>query len=103
MPKKKQTKEVVMAKRIAARWVARMATPEYRFRVLLGGREIRNLPNLLRSFRDGKVAMKGVSTIRDLGIRENGDSLEVWSRDRDRLMALNRWFESRDFETTGVW
>ena len=96
-------KEVVMARRVAARWVSRMAAPEYRFRILLGGNEIRNLPSLLRSFRDGKVAMDGVTPIRDLGVREAGDYIEVWSRRWGDLLALSQWFEKRGFETTGVW
>ena len=103
MRKKKTKKEVVMVRRVAARWVSHMAMPEYRFRVLLGGREIRNLPNLLRSFRDAKIAMAGIPPIRDLGIQENGDHLEVWSRQREHLLALSNWFEKRGYETTGIW
>jgi len=92
-----------MARRVARRWVSRVAHTEYRFKVLLGAREIRNLPGLLRSFRDGKVAMIDVPRIADLGVREGFDYVDIWSRDRKGLVALKDWFEKRGFETTGVW
>ncbi|MHC4780376.1 MAG: hypothetical protein ACYTFG_17540, partial [Planctomycetota bacterium] len=72
-------KRVVMAKRVARRWLRRVAHAEYRFQVFLGAREVKNLPSLLRSFRDGKIAMEGVSRIPDLGVKESFDSLSVWS------------------------
>lgn len=99
----KTKKRSVMAKRVARRWVSKFSSPEYRFQVLYGAKEIKNLPNLLRSFRDGKVALADVGTISDLGIKETFDALEVWSGDRKALMELSGWFEKRGFETTGVW
>lgn len=99
----KLEKKVVMARRVARRWVASIAAPEYRLRILYGAREIRQLPNLLRSFRDGKVAMEGVSALPDMGIKEHFDALEVWSRNREALAKLQGWFETRGFETSGVW
>lgn len=96
-------KRVVMERRVAARWLARVAAAEYRFDVLYGAKEIRNLPNLLRSFRDGKVALEGASRVADLGIRENGESLTLWSTNREAVIQLKDWFEKRGFETTGVW
>lgn len=96
-------KRVVMARRVAARWIARKATAEYRFSVLLGQREIRNLPNLLRSLRDGKISMEGVPAIPDLGVFEEFDKVSMWSNDREALAKLSSWFERRGFETTGIW
>lgn len=96
-------KKVVMAKRVAARWIARKAKAEYRFSVLMGQREIRNLPNLLKSMRDGKLAMEGVPTIPDLGVREDFDKVTMWSNDREAMLRLADWFERRGFDTTGVW
>ena len=96
-------KRVVMVKRVAARWIRRVARPEYRFQVLLGAREIKNLPGLLRSFRDGKIAMENVPVISDLGVKGSFDSVSVWSSNREALIKLKNWFEKRGFETTGVW
>lgn len=96
-------KRVVMVRRVAAKWLARVAEEEHRFDVLYGAKEIKNLPNLLRSFRDGKVALEGVPRVANLGIKENFDSLTLWSNDRSAVVALKDWFEKRGFETTGVW
>lgn len=99
----KPEKRVVMAKRVARKWLRRVARSEYRFQVLFGAREIKNLPGLLRSFRDGKVAMEGVGRIPDMGISEDFDSISVWSSNREAIVQLKDWFEKRGFETTGLW
>jgi len=96
-------KRVVMARTVALKWIQKQAQAEYRFKVLYGAKQIKNLPNLLRSLRDGKIAMEGVQTIPDLGIKESFDSIEVWSKNRKGLKYLQDWFEKRGFETTGVW
>lgn len=96
-------KHVLMTKRVATRWLRSVAFPEYRVRVLFGTVEVRNLPNLLYSFRDGKVAMKGVPRVADLGVKTSFDGLELWSKDYEGLKALAYWFEKRGFETTGLW
>ena len=95
-------KHVLMTRRVAARWITKLAKPEYRFRVLYDAREIRNLPNLLDSFRDGKVAMQEVPRIADLGIKTDFDGIEMWSANQEGLIALQNWFEKRGFETTGL-
>lgn len=99
----KTEKRVVLARRVARRWVRKVAHPEYRLRILYGTREIRNLPSLLRSFRDGRVAMEGMASVPDLGVKESFDALEVWSADRNALVKVQDWFEKRGFETTGIW
>ena len=49
-------KRVLMARRLAKKWVLRKARPEYRLTIYRSAnRELRNLPDLLKSFRDGKV------------------------------------------------
>lgn len=96
-------RRVVMARRVAAKWIARTARAEYRFDVLSGAAALRQIPNTLRSFRDGKVSFASIPQIPDLGIQEHGDILTLWSRDRIAILALKDWFEARGFETTGVW
>jgi len=92
-----------MSRRVAERWLRAVSFPEYRVRVLYGAHEIRNLPGLLHSFRDGRVAMVDVPTIPDLGVKDGADNIELWSRDRTALKALTAWFEKRGFETSGIW
>jgi hypothetical protein len=102
MPEQKIEKRVVMARKVARRWIGRVAKAEYRVRILYGAKEFKNLTNLLRCFRDGKVAMKELKRIPDLGIREDFDGIDVWSSDHDALAVLNTWFEDKGFETSGV-
>lgn len=92
-----------MARKVAARWVHRIAKAEFRIRIFYGAQEYRNLPNLLRSFRDGKTKIAGVHPIPDLGVKEDFDAIEVWSGDYAALASLGKWAEERGFETSGVW
>jgi hypothetical protein len=101
--KQASIKRVVMAKMIAQQWLERQTRPEYRLRVYYAAREIRGLPALLRSFRDGKLKMGSINPIPDLGVKEDFDSFTVWSSDREGLQELQKWFETRGCETTGVW
>lgn len=92
-----------MARAVARRWIGKVARAEYRVRVLYGAVEYKNLPNLLRAFRDGKVAMKGLKPLPDMGVKEDFDGFEVWSSDKEAILSLNTWLEGRGFETSGVW
>lgn len=107
MPNRDDSKDtqVVMVRAVARRWVRKMAKAEYRVRVFYGSRGYQNLPNLLRSFRDGKTTLAGVDRIDDLGVNtaEGGDSLEVWSHNRRGMLKLGKWLEDKGFDTTGVW
>jgi len=105
MTKKKSIeKRVVMAKTVACRWLEDKVQDEHRLTVFSSGpREVRNLPNLLRSFRDGKVPMSGVKAIPDLGLEEKFDAVSVWSSDRQALISLKDWCEHRGLETSGIW
>lgn len=103
MPTGKKEKRVLMARQVAKRWICRLAHTEYRLQILFGTKEIKNLPGLLRSFRDGKISISGVPKIPDLGVSDSFDSVTVWSADREGLIALKNWFEERTFETSGIW
>lgn len=96
-------KRVLMAKKVAERWLRAVMYPEYRFTVLYGSRDFRNMAAMMHSFRDGRVAMEGVPRVADLGVKDSFDGLELWSKDHDGLVALQSWFERRGFETTGIW
>ncbi|MFA6234145.1 MAG: hypothetical protein WC824_08165 [Bacteroidota bacterium] len=103
MPKEPEKQKVVMAKRIANRWIRRVAKSEYRLTVYQGAKGSQNIANFLRSFRDGKVAMQGVPPLSDLGVRDHGDSIEIWTTHREAMVQIKDWFEKRGYETTGVW
>jgi hypothetical protein len=103
MGNKASERRVVMAKMVAARWLAAHSHPEYRLKVFYGPKEIKNLPGLLRSFRDSKLRIGSVEPIPDLGIREEFDHFIIWSSNREGLIKLRQWFEERGCETTGIW
>jgi len=100
---KQNQKQVVLARAIARRWLKARVREEHRVRVFGASQGPRNLPNLLRMFRDGKAVLAGVPPIPDLGITTHFDFLSVWSGDRKGIIKLNSWFEEQGYETTGIW
>jgi len=103
MTRRPSERRVLMARSLARRWLEERVRPEHRLTVYFVGREVRGYPNLLRSFRDGKLKLGSVESIPDLGVIEGFDSITVWSSDAPSLAKLASWFEERGFETTGVW
>lgn len=103
MDPKPSVLRVVMAKNVASRWLESRAHSMHYLRVLYGAREIKNLPGLLRSFRDERVRLGSCNPIPDLGIREEFDHSVIWSSDREGLVALSKWLEDRGCETSGIW
>jgi hypothetical protein len=101
----KTERRIIMAKTVAKRYLESRLNEEYRLQVYGNFQDIKKLPNLLRSFRDGKLKLAGldVGPIPDLGIQENFDSIEIWSSHRDPLKKLAHWFEKKGMETTGIW
>jgi hypothetical protein len=94
---------VDMVKRVASRWVESNVREEYRITVYQSSNPIRNLPNTLRSFRDGRTKLGSVLPITDLGIKVGFGTLEVWSSNRDGLIELDAWVQKHGCETSGIW
>ena len=103
MSDKELEDRILMTKRLAHRWVKKHIKPENRLIVYYGHVDVSRVPSLLRSFRDAKVAMAGVPPIPDLGITERFDCFEIWTEDKEGLIALDKWLSNRGFETSGVW
>jgi hypothetical protein len=70
MDNKPSERRVVMARNVAARWLVARAQPLHWLRVYYGARDIKNLPGLMRSFRDERVRLGSMPPIHDLVIRE---------------------------------
>ena len=103
-PKQVSVRRVVMAKRVAAKWLSDHAEPEYRLTVYRGSaKETRNLPGLLRAFRDGRVRIASAEPISDLGVKPGFDHVTVWSKDRKAMNQLDEALQKLGCETTGVW
>lgn len=105
------TVRVVMAKMVASRWLAALSKSEYRFNIFgfAHPSKAKKFASSLRSLRDRQVR-KGASEenvrfpiIPDLGVRETGDGVEVWSSNVDALRKLANWAESSGLNTDFIW
>lgn len=97
-------RRIVMAKLVARKWLTKEAHAEYRFTAYNADpRLLRTLPSLMRAFRDGRTKLGSLQTISDLGVKDGGDGVTLWSSDATKLAALQGWLEKRGYDTTGVW
>jgi hypothetical protein len=94
---------VAMAKRVAAKWLEERVRPEYRIAVLDISFGVRNLPSYLKAFRDGRARIANVDRIADLGIDVKGPRMDLWSTDREGIVALEKWLSKTGCDTTGIW
>lgn len=101
MSKTPSARRVVISKEVARKWLLKQARPEYRIRVF--NPESKNYPGVLRSFRDGKLKLAGVSPIPDLGVKEDFGCFYVWSSDQTSMKTLQEFFARRGLETTWIW
>lgn len=104
MNNKDSIRRVVMAKRVAKTWLSANASPEYRLTVYPSSWDTRNIPGVLRAFRDGRARIASAVPVPDLGIKATFDRVDLWSRDKDALMTLDEALH-RSFgcETSGVY
>lgn len=101
---KPSEKIVIMAKDIAEQWIRKRVTDEYRIKIYATRTvDFQALPSLLKSLRNGQAKLGSVTKIEDMGIQVGFDYISIWSSDRQSLVELKDWLESRGFETSGVW
>ena len=101
---KPSVRRVVMAKRLANKWISAHSAPEYRLTIYRGSsKSTTSLPGLLRSFRDGKLKIASALPIPDLGVQPEFDHVIVKSRDCDALSALELAVQKLGCETSGVY
>jgi hypothetical protein len=93
-----------MAKLVAAKWLASEAKVEYRLTAYSSNpRMLKALPSLLRAYRDGRVRLGSTIPVTDLGIKDNGESVSIWTASAEGLVSVQNWLENHGYETTGVW
>lgn len=99
-----------MAKVVASRWLADISKSEYRFNIFgfPHPSKAKKLASSLRSLRDRQVRTGSEGKIRfpvipDLGVRETGDGVEVWSSNVDALRKLAKWAEDSGLNTDFIW
>lgn len=103
MPQVSTEKRVIMAKKVARMWLEKNAYAEYRFRVFLNGGDAMSYVGMLKGLRDGRITMKKVAHIPDLGIKEEVGSLTVWSTDLKGMRTLRDYFTRRGMDTSWIW
>lgn len=105
--KNPSTKRVIMTKNVAERWLQVHTAREYRVTVYetIKSKPIKNLMQLLRSFRDGKTKVAGLEPVTDLGMSniESFGALTIWSSNYTEIKELITWLEKHGYDTTGVW
>lgn len=103
------TVRVVMAKSVANRWLHGLTRSEYRFTIFgfAHPSKAKKFASSLRSLRDRQHKEASASTslpaISDLGVRERGDAVEVWSSNVESLRKLARWAETVGLNTDFIW
>lgn len=98
------TRRVMMAKRVAIKWIEANSSPEYKLAIYRGSaKSSLNMPSLLKSFRDGKIKVAGLSAIPDLGVQPEFDHVVVRSKDFDALNALDEAVQKLGCDTSGVY
>ena len=101
-----------MAKAIAARWLQGLARSEYRFSIFgfANQAKAKKFASSLRAIRN-RQQRQDISTddlvripaITDLGVRERGDAVEVWSSNVDELRKLAKWADAVGLNTDFIW
>lgn len=102
MSEEKREKQVFMSKAVAHRWLKKEASAYYQVTIFTQQKHPRIIANLLRSSRDDKLRVNNMEPIKDLGVKESFDGVTLWSRNQDKLTKLATWFESKGYDTTGV-
>lgn len=108
--KKPLTVRVVMARSVADRWLKGHTHREYRFTIFgfQSPSKAKRFASTLRALRDRtqrKVASTEVRVpaIADLGVKERGDVVEVWSSNVEALRKLAKVSESMGLNTDFIW
>ena len=99
-----------MAKVVASRWLVAISKSEYRFNIFgfAHPAKAKKFASSLRALRDKQLRKESSEHVRfpvipDLGIRETGDGVEVWSSDVESLRKLANWAESAGLNTDFIW
>jgi hypothetical protein len=98
---------VVMAKSVANRWLQGITRSEYRFMIFgfAHPSKAKKFASTLRSIRDRQHKQASVSlpAISDLGVKDRGDMVEVWSSNVEALRKLAKVAEAMGLNTDFIW
>lgn len=96
-----------MAKSVANRWLQGITRSEYRFMIFgfAHPSKAKKFASTLRSIRDRQHKQASVSlpAISDLGVKDRGDMVEVWSSNVEALRKLAKVAEAMGLNTDFIW
>lgn len=96
-----------MAKSVANRWLQGITRSEYRFTIFgfAHPSKAKKFASTLRSIRDRQHKQASVSlpAISDLGVKDRGDMVEVWSSNVEALRKLAKVAEAMGLNTDFIW
>lgn len=93
---------VIMAREVGLAWLLSKTSVEYKIRILSGGKDYKNLVNLLRSWKKGQVHFDGVTAAPDLTIHHLYDIVIVRSANKDCITRLSHWLTDHGIEHSGL-
>ncbi len=97
------TRRILMAKKLARKWLEENSSAEYRLTIYenveRGGI---NLPSILRSLRTKRSRWASVGPIPDLTVKVGFDFVVVRSSDESSIVQLDGFLRSQGYETFGV-
>lgn len=108
---KSLTIRVGMARSVADRWLKGHTHSEYRFSVFgfASPAKAKRFASTLRSLRDRPRRASSSSSpfrlplISDLGVKEKGDAVELWSSNVESLRKLSKVAEAMGLNTDFIW
>ena len=96
-----------MAKSVANRWLQGITRSEYRFTIFgfAHPSKAKKFASTLRSIRDRQHKQASVSlpAISDLGVKDRGDMVEVWSSNVEALRKLAKVADAMGLNTDFIW
>lgn len=99
-----------MAKMVASRWLSSISKSEYRFTIFgfQHPSKAKKFASSLRSLRDRELRTGSSNNVKfppipDLGVREMGDGVVVWSSNVEALRKLANWAEESGLNTDFIW
>ena len=96
-----------MAKSVANRWLQGITRSEYRFTIFgfAHPSKAKKFASTLRTIRDRQHKQASVSlpAISDLGVKDRGDMVEVWSSNVEALRKLAKVAEAMGLNTDFIW
>lgn len=97
------TKRILMAKKLARKWLEENSSAEYRLTIYENiERNKINLPSVLRAMKTKRSKWASVGPVPDMIVKVGFDFVVVRSKDEDSITRLDSFLRDQGYETFGV-